>query len=200
MDAQLKNHKFTYPVLVAVAALALAGCSTAGPGSSESNPPTTSASTSATQANAADAMFAAGMAEHHQQALDMSQIVLQADGTDERVRALAEKIAAAQGPEIAQMKQWMQDWDQAMDSMDHSEMGHSGMIPEQEIQRLAKAQGDELNRLFLEQMIRHHEGAVKMAQKELDEGQHADALALAQKIIDSQQDEIDEMKQLLESL
>ncbi|GAB3620993.1 DUF305 domain-containing protein [Glutamicibacter endophyticus] len=200
MDAPLKNHKFSYPALVAVAALALAGCSTAGPGSAESNPPTASASSSATQANAADAMFAAGMAEHHQQALDMSQIVLQADGTDERVRALAEKIAAAQGPEIAQMKQWMQDWDQGMESMDHSEMGHSGMIPEQEIQRLAKAQGDELNRLFLEQMIRHHEGAVKMAQKELDEGQHADALGLAQKIIDNQQDEIDEMKQLLESL
>ncbi len=62
----------------------------------------------------------------------------------------------------------------------------------------AQAMGADLDRMFLETMIRHHQGAIRMAEVELDEGSNADVLALAQGIIDGQQAEIDQMQSMLE--
>jgi uncharacterized protein (DUF305 family) len=62
------------------------------------------------------------------------------------------------------------------------------------------ATGAEFDRLFLEQMIAHHEGAVEMAETEIADGQNADAIALAESIRDSQTAEIAEMEQLLTEL
>ena len=73
------------------------------------------------------------------------------------------------------------------------------MTPEQ-MQQLQGASGPAFDRMFLEMMIEHHRGAVEMAQTELQDGADPEALALAQKIIDTQQAEITEMDTLLQQV
>lgn len=74
-------------------------------------------------------------------------------------------------------------------------MGTGGM-DSQQMQQLEQATGVQFDRLFLQVMIKHHEGAVTMAQNELANGQNSEAKQLAQQIVDAQQAEIDEMKAL----
>ena len=147
----------------------------------------------------ADVAFVQGMVPHHEQAIQMSELVI-ANGDDPTVIALAEQINAAQGPEIDQMNTWLDDWDidpagsDGMDGMD----GANGMMSDDEMDMMSEAMGADLDRMFLETMIRHHQGAIRMAEVELEEGSNADVLALAQGIIDGQQAEIDQMHSMLE--
>ncbi|WP_411024420.1 DUF305 domain-containing protein, partial [Salmonella sp. s58760] len=93
----------------------------------------------------------------------------------ERVAALAEEIKAAQGPEIQKMEQWLEEWGadtSNMEGMDHG----GGMMSDDDMQALEDATGADASRLFLEQMIEHHQGAVEMAQDEVDNGQNSDAV------------------------
>ena len=80
-----------------VRALALAGCAAASDdGSADSAP---AASATAASYSEADVMFGEGMVPHHEQAVEMADIVLEKDGSEPRVIALAEQIKAAQQPE-----------------------------------------------------------------------------------------------------
>ncbi|REJ05196.1 DUF305 domain-containing protein [Microbacterium bovistercoris] len=146
-------------------------------------------------ANDADAMFASMMIVHHEQAIEMSDLVLAKEGLDPDVADLATRIKEAQGPEIEQLNGWLDDWDvpAADDSMDHDD----GMMSADDMAALEAASGADAGKLFLEQMIVHHEGAVNMAEDEVENGKNPDATALAQKIIDAQTDEIAEMRGLL---
>jgi len=88
-----------------------------------------------------------------------------------------------------------------MQSMPMQSMpGMQGMMSGEDMQALSAAQGTEAARLFLTQMIAHHEGAIAMAQTEVENGQSPDAIAMARTIIDTQQQEIDTMRQLLTTL
>ena len=69
-----------------------------------------------------------------------------------------------------------------------------------DMQALQNAQGVEAGKLFLTQMIKHHQGAITMAQNEIKNGELPDAVALAKSIASSQQKEIDTMNQILSSL
>ena len=71
------------------------------------------------------------------------------------------------------------------------------MLSEAQMAQLGAASGAEFDRLFLEGMIRHHEGAVTMAEEELRNGMSSDAKALARQIIDAQRAEIAEMRGLI---
>ena len=75
--------------------------------------------------------------------------------------------------------------------------GGHGMMSDADMAALQNAQGADAGRLFLEQMIEHHEGAIIMAQQEIDNGQFPAALDMARNIVSSQQAEIDEMQTLL---
>lgn len=149
----------------------------------------------------ADVMFASMMIVHHEQAIEMSDIVLAASGIDPAVTALAQRIKAAQGPEIEQLEGWLDEWGVGSDDRDASGMDHGdGMMSENDLTELRDADGPEASRLFLEQMIVHHEGAVEMAQTQVDDGSDPEAVELAQRIIDAQTGEIQEMKDLLSAL
>lgn len=155
--------------------------------------------------NEADVTFAEGMIPHHQQAVEMSDIVLSKEGIDPRVVELADEIKAAQGPEIEQLQSWLREWGAApsntMPGMPGHDMGDmQGMMSEQDMAALSDAQGVEASRLFLTQMVEHHEGAVSMAQTEVDSGQFPAAVELARSIISSQEQEIDAMQELIEQL
>ncbi|MFH8253140.1 DUF305 domain-containing protein [Microbacterium sp. B2969] len=151
--------------------------------------------------NEADAMFATMMIPHHEQAIEMADMVLAKEGVDARVTDLATDIKEAQGPEIKTMQGWLEDWGVADDSDSMGGMDHGdGMMSEDDMAALDAATGPEASRLFLEQMIMHHEGAIEMAQTEVESGQNPDAVALANKIVEDQTTEIATMQDLLEQL
>ncbi|MFV9454963.1 DUF305 domain-containing protein [Rhodococcus sp. NM-2] len=81
-----------------------------------------------------------------------------------------------------------------------SGMGMSGMMSAEDMTALQNAQGVDASRLFLTQMITHHQGAIAMAQTEIDSGQYPDAIAMARTIADTQQQEITTMQTILASL
>ncbi|MFN2555300.1 MAG: DUF305 domain-containing protein [Nitriliruptorales bacterium] len=145
--------------------------------------------------NAADVAFAQGMIPHHEQAIEMSELALK-QAASPKVKDLATRISAAQKPEIAKIQGWLDNWAQQVNP-GHGAHGGAGMLGGAEMAQLRQASGPAFDRLFLEGMIRHHEGAVRMAQEELDKGQFPDAKQLARQIITAQQAEISEMWLLL---
>lgn len=189
------------------AALVLAGCSQNSdmsgnmPGMDHSSS-SAAPSAAAGEVNGTDQMFVMMMIPHHQQAIEMSDLVLAKEGVDPRVADLAQRIKDAQGPEIETMKGWLQDWGMPWDdSMVDSMAGmDSGMMSADDMAALETADGATASRLFLEQMILHHEGAIEMAQNEIDGGADADVIALAQAVVDGQTAEITEMKDILATL
>jgi uncharacterized protein (DUF305 family) len=72
-----------------------------------------------------------------------------------------------------------------------------GMMTDEEMAKLERATGREFDRLFLSMMIRHHQGAVQLAQHETRSGASAEAKRVAQNVITTQSAEMREMKQLL---
>ncbi|KMO73439.1 DUF305 domain-containing protein [Mycolicibacterium chlorophenolicum] len=238
----------TIGIAALVALVNVAACGNSG--TSQSGQTTSGASTSASAAeahNPADVMFAQHMIPHHQQAIQMSDIVLGKQGIDPRVVNLANEIKAAQGPEIQQMQTWLGQWGQPtmpmMPMMPGMEMpgpsttpsdphhtdtpspsatpsqtmmpnqgnmpgmsgmpsqsGMTGMMSGQDMAALQNAQGVEASRLFLTQMIGHHQGAIATAQNEINTGQYPAAVALARSIVSTQQQEIATMQGILASL
>ncbi|MEV8180767.1 DUF305 domain-containing protein [Specibacter sp. NPDC078692] len=192
---------FVIPGILA-AGLVLAGCST-GPVESTS-PQSTTAPSVTEDSNSADVMFAQMMVPHHVQAVEMSDVILAKDGIDPRVITLAEEIKAAQQPEIDALNGMLKSWGMPQASTDGMAMDHGGsmdgMMTEEDMAALDAATGTEASRRFLEQMIVHHEGAVEMAQIEVDSGTNPDAVAMAQAIIDTQNIEIETMREILQSL
>ena len=78
--------------------------------------------------------------------------------------------------------------------------GMTGMMSDEDMTALQNAQGVEASKLFLTQMITHHEGAITMAQTEIKDGQYPAAVELARAIVSAQQNEIDTMKGMLATL
>ncbi|TDT86069.1 uncharacterized protein (DUF305 family) [Arthrobacter sp. AG258] len=198
----------TLSITVALAAsLSLAGCAT-GSGSmpmdhGSSNPMSSTMASAGTMPgasadhNQADIMFAQMMIPHHAQAVEMSGIILAKPGMPAEVTALATKIKAAQAPEIEQMTGWLKAWNVPTMMSDHSGHGMTGMVDDAGIEKLESATGTDAAKLFLEQMIGHHEGAIDMARQEISAGKFPDAVKLGHDIVDAQQAEITQMKQLL---
>lgn len=143
--------------------------------------------------NAQDVMFAQQMVPHHEQAIVMADLAL-ARSVPAELSALAKRIKAAQGPEIAQLNGWLREWGEvSMGGHDMHGMA-GGMLSDDELTALEAAQGAEFARLFYRGMIAHHEGAVAMAQDQLAKGSDPRVKALAQAVVTGQTAEIAEMK------
>ena len=138
-------------------------------------------------------MFASMMIPHHSQAVTMSELAL-ANTTNPEVLALATAIRDAQGPEITQMQSWLDQSDYSGTHAGHMDMG--GMLSDEEIAKLAIAKGAEFDRLFLEGMIAHHEGAIQMAEM-IKDSTNSEVKKLFSNIVSSQSAEIVAMKALL---
>ena len=152
----------------------------------------------------ADVTFVQGMIPHHEQAVTMSELA-DSRASNPRVKDLAKRIVAAQGPEISQMKGLLKDWGVEEQGGDMGGMagmggmgeGHPGMLADADLDKLRAAKGQEFDRLFLQGMIAHHQGAIVASEKEQAEGQSPEAKALAGEIIKMQRAEIAEMEPLL---
>lgn len=157
--------------------------------------------------NAGDVTFAQGMIPHHEQAVEMAVIALDpARGAGSDVTDLAKRIQGAQGPEIELMTGWLSEWGQSVDGMEGHSMegmdtadmpGMEGMMTADEMTGLEAATGPAFDKLWLEMMVRHHEGAVAMSKTVETDGKAAVVKELAGKIVSAQEAEIAEMKQLL---
>jgi uncharacterized protein (DUF305 family) len=120
----------------------------------------------------ADVDFMAGMIPHHAQAVLIAGWA-GSHGARADVRVLCERIVVGQRDEIETMRNWLRDRGQVvpdanathhrmkMSGVEH-DMLMPGMLTPEELARLDKARGPEWDRLFLEAMIRHHQGALKM--------------------------------------
>ncbi|MDP3209187.1 MAG: DUF305 domain-containing protein [Rhodoglobus sp.] len=166
-------------------ALTLSACSTGGmdPNMDMGDSSPSNSAESAVGFNTADVSFATQMSIHHSEAVEMAQLMLDKPDIDPRVSALAQQIKDAQAPEIEQLNMWMTEW--GAGEMIGMDMG-GGTMSDGDMSALSAAVGVEASRLFLQQMIVHHEGAIAMAQIQLAGGEHAGALAMAQQIIDAQ--------------
>lgn len=159
--------------------------------------------------NHADLAFVQMMIPHHGQALEMSDLAEERAG-DPRVRGLAERIAAAQLPEIRSMAAWLADRDMEVpradgDPMDfdHGSHGHdgmAGMLTAEQMDALAAASGEDFDRLFLEGMIGHHEGALEMAANVATTGEDILVSELAADVSATQAAEIARMEGILADL
>jgi uncharacterized protein (DUF305 family) len=163
-------------LLTLFAAFLLSGCAAAPQANSEYS--------------AEDINFAEMMIPHHEQAIVMSDIAL-TNSSSEDILLLAQEIKAAQSPEIELMKSWT-----GVSTSTH--MGHmmDGMLSESQIQQLRDSEGATFDRLFLEGMIAHHEGAIAMAQK-VTGSRNKEVAALAAAIIEAQEKEIAFMRELV---
>lgn len=152
--------------------------------------------------NDADVIFTEMMIPHHQQAVEMSDLILAKTGVDAEVKTLAEQIKGAQQPEIDTMNALLKAWGATMP--DHGGMDHGsdngGMMTPEDMQALKAADAAEGQRVYLEGMVKHHQGAITMAQTEVGDGKNPDAIALARSIVTSQQAEITTMQTILDRL
>ncbi len=157
----------------------------------------------------ADIAFTQMMVLHHRQALDMGELA-ETRAHDEQVRTVAARISAAQAPEILVMAGWLVAWgvevpqpDADPASYDHSRHGHAGMVgmlSPAEMAQLAEARGAAFDRAYLTGMIRHHEGAIAMANDVLADDGDARVTELATDIVATQGAEIVRLRRLLASL
>lgn len=145
--------------------------------------------------NDADRKYVEMMIVHHEQALAMTRFAPER-AANETVKGLAERIRYSQEPEIGAMKQW-QRTNNAMSSHsgDHGSM--PGMATQDQLNALGAARGKDFDRMFLELMIKHHEGAIKMATDVKGAGTNVQVEEMADDVIAVQTDEINRMKALL---
>ena len=151
----------------------------------------------------ADVRFMQGMIGHHAQALDMTALVATRSSSD-AIRKLAQRIELSQADEIKMMQEWLTGRGQKVpDQHAHHAPGATlmpGMLTAEEMARLAQATGPEFDRLFLEFMIKHHEGALTMVQDLFAQpgaGQESDVFAFASDVDADQRMEIDRMRAAL---
>jgi uncharacterized protein (DUF305 family) len=152
----------------------------------------------------ADVAFVQNMIPHHAQALVMTDLVTDRTGRDD-LPLLAERMDVSQRDEIALMERWLEE---RGEEVPDASAGHDhgdgelmpGMLTEDDLARLEAASGRAFDELFLQYMIRHHEGALVMVAELLsggEGGQASDVFQLAQHIDSDQSIEIARMKSLL---
>ena len=149
----------------------------------------------AAQARKTDQAFVSGMVPHHESAVAMAEMALE-KGEHKEIKGLAEEIISAQESEITQMKRAHQRiFGSALkpSKMSHSELGLSAKDAGMDMDMSMLEDAKEFDREFIDMMIAHHQGAIRMARVELARGSDAELRKLAQAIVKAQAKEIDEM-------
>ena len=165
--------------------------------------------------NQADITFAQQMTAHHQGAIAMADLASDRAGTSQ-VKDLAAQIKAAQAPEIKQMSGWLAAWAPDTDTngmpnktaaptggmggMSSGAAAMPGMMTDAQMGQLASASGAAFDKLFLQMMLVHHQGALTMAATETSQGKNPSALALAKSVTISQNAQLTQMKTMLQGM
>ena len=144
--------------------------------------------------SADDAMFLQMMIPHHQQAVIISEYAL-TNSKNEQILSIANKIKADQANEVAQMSKWLAD-DGLGTAAGHSMAGMAGMLSDSQLNTLKSSKGAGFDKLFLNSMIEHHQGALAMVGM-IENSKVAALRDFATAISTAQQAEIDQMQKLL---
>jgi len=136
--------------------------------------------------------FIEKMIPHHEEAIATAYEVLTRGGSTEEIRNLADSIISAQDAEVTMLKEWYQSWYQEVYSSSDT---HTTMMRD-----LTPLSGSALDRVFLEDMIIHHQGALEMADSVAPYIEHEELRELAKNIMVTQATEIELMLQLLASM
>jgi uncharacterized protein (DUF305 family) len=208
------NPRLVAALLTLAGSTTLAACRTPGAGpqivqpgapgqSSTVIPANRAVDLSRVQHTGADVQFMQGMIGHHAQALEMTALVPSRTGSED-MRLLALRIEASQADEINMMQRWLEVRGQTVPGPHaHHAAGAKlmpGMLTPDEMGRLAQAKGIAFDRLFLELMIKHHEGALIMVRDLLSQpgaGQESEIFAFASDVDADQRMEIDRMGAML---
>jgi uncharacterized protein (DUF305 family) len=137
--------------------------------------------------------FLKGMIPHHQEAVDTAKEVIARGGSTPEIKKLAEDIIVAQEKEIAMMKGWYQAWygeAYVADPKDYKPM----------MRDLSTLSGAALDKVFLEDMVMHHMGAIMMAQSVQPYIENQELTDLTKAIMETQTSEIELMRQMLKTL
>ena len=160
---------------------------------------------------AADVHFMSGMIEHHAQAVLMAGWA-PTHGASPSVRALCERIVVGQRDEIVLMQRWLHDRHEPVPQADTSHMMMTGMdssmlmpgmLSAVQLERLEHARGREFDRLFLQYMIQHHQGALTMVNQLFGSrgaGEEEPAFRFAANVFADQTTEIERMQRMLADL
>jgi uncharacterized protein (DUF305 family) len=196
--------------LLILAVAACAGSAGAPPGVGPVAGPVISSSPAP---NAADVHLMSGMIPHHAQAVLIAGWAA-THGSGDAIRRLCERIVVGQQDEIALMQNWLRDQNQpvpeanathlrmTMNGAAH-DMLMPGMLNPEELARLDRARGTEFDRLFLQAMIRHHEGAISMVDQlfaSQGAGQDEVVFRFASDVYADQTTEIERMQKMLAAL
>ena len=161
--------------------------------------------------DSAEAGFARDMATHHAQAVDMS-FVVRDKSMDEELRTLASDIIVTQSTQRGIFMGWLQQWGLSQASArprmawmpGHAHVTSSsgdvlmhGMATDAELRRLHEVSGVDAEILFLQLMIRHHEGGILMARALLELTGRRELIQMAKSIEDGQRAEIAHMRMML---
>jgi uncharacterized protein (DUF305 family) len=184
------------------------GCSdesTSGPGDAAA--PTATPSGVAANVNHADVHFVRSMVSQNDQAVEMCKMVLAKRDLNTEVRDVAEQIRKVQEPQLEIMSRWNDTWSQMPGQGGEADEGgtahhggENGLMSEKQMEKLDTTDGSTAQRLFLEGMIRHHQGAVVIAEAEAGAGNYEDAVELAKEMVATQKAEIVAMQQVLSEL
>lgn len=148
--------------------------------------------------NEADVLFVRMMVPHHEQALQMAALVpSRAGGTG--VISVADRIRASQQPEVEVLRSWLRDRNLRPDvESGHQHHTMHGMQSPAAIAALTSATGTAFDRMFIEMMSAHHQGAIGMAQAVLTAGVDPQIRELARNIAFEQAVEINRMREVLD--
>ena len=157
---------------------------------------------------AADVHFMSGMIQHHAQAVLVAGWA-PTHGASPALRALCERIVVGQRDEIVLMRRWLDDRHEPVPSADlshmmmpgmDSSMLMPGMLTAAELGRLDSARGPQFDRLFLQDMIRHHQGAITMVNQlfaSRGAGEEEPVFRFAANVFADQTTEIERMQRML---
>jgi uncharacterized protein (DUF305 family) len=197
-------RRLAAPAITLALTITLAACGS-DDASSAANPATQApgVADAAPTLNDADVEFAQGMIAHHEQAIEMAEIALDPNvGAGPEVLDLATRIKGAQDPEVQLMTGWLTAAGEpvVMDTSDGHDMSSmDGMMTAEQMDAMAAMTGAAFDKMWLEMMIAHHQGAISQSETVKADGSSTDVLALVDRIITAQQAEITEMQALLES-
>jgi len=151
----------------------------------------------------ADVQFMQGMIAHHAQAIFMSHLAA-SHGANARLVKFATKIDQSQMAEIKLMQEWLRANGQtAPDTASYHHVMMAGMLTAEQIKTLEAARGAEFDGHFLNMMIQHHEGALKMVEDLLAStgaAQDIDVSVFANDVVTVQTAEIGAMRQMLQEI
>jgi uncharacterized protein (DUF305 family) len=151
----------------------------------------------------ADVEFMQGMIAHHSQAIVMSRMA-ESHGANPQVLKLSNKIDQSQLPEIRIMQGWLQRNKQFVpDTSSWHNVMMSGMLTPDQLKELDAARGVEFDRAYLQMMIQHHAGALRMVDDLFNTslaGQEVDVNVFANDVVTAQTTEIGIMQKLLTQL